>query len=94
MLAPVRLEHLGDEPAKPLPRQPIPDDGGEPGVVGRLALHADERRLVLRLARRKVARRVREPSELAPQPAAERRCKIEAARPLRATCPAGARMVP
>ena len=34
------------------------------------------------------------PGELAPQPAAERRCKIEAARPLRAACPAGARMVP
>ena len=32
--------------------------------------------------------------ELAPQPAAERRCEIEAARPLRAACPAGARMVP
>ena len=34
------------------------------------------------------------PGELAPQPAAERRCEIEAARPLRAACPAGARMVP
>ena len=34
------------------------------------------------------------PGELAPQSAAERRCEIEAARPLRAACPAGARMVP
>ena len=34
------------------------------------------------------------PGELAPQSAAERRCEIEAARPLRAAYPAGARMVP
>ena len=31
---------------------------------------------------------------MAPQSAAERRCEIEAARPLRAAYPAGARMVP